>query len=111
MTHSPTDELLAKLIRLASLNLKILSEVHMDVNTLKLKVAELEAKVDANTALDNQVVALLQDQAAAIADLKAQLGAGVAVSQADLDALGAKVQSSIDKLSAANAAEQGALGA
>ena len=63
----------------------------------------LEAKVDADAAQSAEAVGLLQALTASIADLKAQVAAGTPVSQAQLDALAARIPTITDKLSASDA--------
>jgi hypothetical protein len=70
---------------------------------LQSGLAALEAKVDADAQQSAAAVALLQALTATIDDLKSQIGAGVAVSQADLDGALAQIQGITGKLDASDA--------
>jgi hypothetical protein len=117
-------ERLEKVIRLEAFALKLISEIHMDINTVKQQVnalltvaiPALEQKVADNKAADDAAIGLLQAQSAAIADLQARLAGGAAVTAADLQALSdattavaTRLTAAADALGAANAAETAAV--
>lgn len=102
-----TNDKLDRLIRLTTIHIKLTLDIQMDIATLKQQVTDLQAKADANAAIDAQAIGLLQALNASVADLKAQLAAGAAVTAADLQALSdalTGVSTTIDKSNTAEAA-------
>jgi hypothetical protein len=90
-------------------------KIMLDITQLQAQVEALTAAASADKAAAaasaakvDTAVGLLQALSASIADLKAQLGAGNAITQADIDALTAKASAALTDLTASAATETAA---
>jgi hypothetical protein len=109
MTPTALDDRLRRidrhLLTLLTWNLDImttLQELQDKQDALVAAAAEAKADAARQRQVADQGIGLMQAQSAAIADLRAQLAAGVAITQAQIDALGAKADQALLDMADAN---------
>lgn len=80
----------------------LLEDVQAQVAQLQTEATEARADADRGRALSQQIIAMLQDQATAIASLQTQLANASPATIADLQAIKDSNQQALDAFAAAN---------